>query len=302
MPGPLQWNFQYSVGVPCDSFTLLFPWFGDLPVSVELWSDFYAEEEGTRVFSGVIDECLCSLGQSGAHIEVTGRGYGARLLDNEAVGQDYLTATLEDILKDHVRPYGVEVGQRVSLPSVSPFQVDSGTSAWGVLYDFCQYYGDIMPRFNREGQLILAPWGKQVQLEVNDRTAVTSLTHRVKRYGVCSQVLVRDRVTKLVSTVADSGLMSQGYVAQQVVTMPGQSTSQAMRFDGSHRLAQSQAERLRVELVVPSLNYLDPGCLVEVNRTDWMGNGTYVLVEAEVGVSEKGAYTRMELGDPDMTL
>ena len=30
----------------------------------------------------------------------------ALLLDNEALGQDYGTATLEDILRDHVAPMG----------------------------------------------------------------------------------------------------------------------------------------------------------------------------------------------------
>lgn len=302
LPVAMEWSFHYTVGVPCDSFSITIPWVGELPVFVELWDTFRAEHQGAVVFSGIIDECVSRQGEQGATIEITGRGYAARLLDNEALGQDYVTATLEDVLKDHVYPFGVQVAERVDLFPVTPFQVDSGTSAWGVLYDFCRYYGNVMPRFNKAGQLILKYWDKKVGLKLTDGTPLTSLTHRQKRYGVCSQVWVRDRVTQEVQKVSDSTLLAQGYVKQDVITMPGKSTTSAMTYNGSYRLAKSKGERLRIEAVVPTLEFLEPGSLVEICRSNWFANGSYVLLEVEVGVSARGAYTKMELGDPNMML
>ena len=64
--------------------------------------EFTAEHEGERVFTGLVDECEVSTGPRGCLLEVSGRGMAARLLDNEALGQDYLSATQADILRDHV--------------------------------------------------------------------------------------------------------------------------------------------------------------------------------------------------------
>lgn len=49
---------------------------------------------------------------------MAGRGMAARLLDNEALGADYQVATVEDILRDHVAPYGIETVRGAELPPV----------------------------------------------------------------------------------------------------------------------------------------------------------------------------------------
>ena len=56
-------------------------------------------------------------------MEVSGRGMAARLLDNEALGQDYLYATQADILRDHVTPYGIQAALGGSLLPVARFSV-----------------------------------------------------------------------------------------------------------------------------------------------------------------------------------
>ena len=45
----------------------------------------------------------------------------ALLLDNEALPRDYGTATAEDILDGHVRPYGIAVAPGYALPAVNRF-------------------------------------------------------------------------------------------------------------------------------------------------------------------------------------
>ena len=65
---------------------------------------FTAEENGERLFTGVVDECERGWDTAGGTLTVAGRGMAARLLDNEALGADYQVATVEDILRDHVAP------------------------------------------------------------------------------------------------------------------------------------------------------------------------------------------------------
>lgn len=77
---------------------------------------FAAEEDGERVFTGVVDEVCCGWDEDGARLSVSGRSMAALLLDNEALGCDYQTATLADILRDHVTPYGIQVGRTDRLP------------------------------------------------------------------------------------------------------------------------------------------------------------------------------------------
>ena len=152
------WRFEYTAGVPCDSFWLCCPWEPGSGTVPARWVRFTAEHEGERVFTGVIDECQVSLSEKGRVLEVSGRGMAAVLLDNEALGQDYGTATQADILRDHVTPYGIQTAPGASLPAVSRFSVATGSSEWSVVYDFARYYGGVAPRFDRLGRLVLTGW------------------------------------------------------------------------------------------------------------------------------------------------
>ena len=146
LPVPLSWELNYTAGVPSDSFWVRCPWQASQGTDPAEWVRFSAAEAGETVFSGVVDECEVNQGTEGL------------LLDNEALGQDYGTATLEDILRDHVAPYGIELAGEASLPAVSPFSVPTGSSEWAVLYEFAQYCGGVCPRFDRAGRLVLEGW------------------------------------------------------------------------------------------------------------------------------------------------
>ena len=107
------------------------------------------------MFAGVVDECEVTVSGQGRVLELSGRGMAALLLDNEALGQDYGSATQADILRDHVTPYGIAVAPGASLPPVSRFSVSTGSSEWSVVYEFARYYGGIAPRFDRQPLLII---------------------------------------------------------------------------------------------------------------------------------------------------
>lgn len=302
LPAPLAWEMDYTIGVPCDSFWLRIPWDRGQQADPAGWCGFFAQEKGQRVFTGVVDECELTWDEKGCCLELSGRGMAARLLDNEAVGQDYATATLEDILRDHVTPLGVRVAKKRNLPAVSQFSVATGSSVWSVLYEFTRYHGGVTPRFDREGRLVLERWTDSENLTVTDGTPVTALTLRQRRYGVLSEIWVRDRTRKAVEKVENTAFKQNGGCCRRVMTMPGRSSFKTMRYSGQFQLDKSAANLCRLELTIPIPFYGKPGDLLRLQKKDWEKNGSYRVVEVRVLSDERGTRTVLELAAPDVVV
>ena len=297
LPDLLTWQLEYTSGVPCDSFALSCLW---EPEKADVLADavrFTAEQDGQTVFSGVVDETECGWDKNGGRLEVSGRGMAALLLDNEAMGCDYQVATLADILRDHVTPYGIRAARTDRLPPVPGFSVAVGSSEWQVLYQFARYYGGVTPRFDRQGRLVLSSWDNSACRVIDEKTAVTQLLWRYKRYGVLSQVLVRDRTTQAVQRVTNEDFVQRGGRRRRVLTMPGRSSYQAMRYSGKYQLEQSKAEYNQVELRIPGLFCAWPGELVELRLAQKLCSGLWRVTEMRTGVDHEGEYTRLILGE-----
>ena len=299
LPALVEWRFEYTAGVPCDSFSLKCLWEAGLEQVLSDAVELTAEENGETVFHGVVDEFETKWNGDGSVLTLSGRGMAARLLDNEAEGADYLTATAEDILRDHVLPYGVEVGERGQLPAVSNFSVRSGSSEWSVLYDFARYYGGVTPRFDRFGRLCLAPWGDGETRLLNDAVAVTEFSYREKRYGVLSEILVRDKTRFAVERVENGRFSARGGRCRRVMTMPGRTAFQAMRYSGEYQLRRSESEWIRAEATIPQLFFAWPGDLVNLERSGFGKNGVYRVLEAVVTGDGRGGRTKLALGERD---
>lgn len=296
LPQVTEWAFQYGRGTPCDSFSLTCLWEPEEDLLAEAVT-FTAVERGETMFTGVVDECERGWDGRGGFVTVSGRSMAARLLDNEALGMDYQVATWQDIVRDHVAPYGVEtVGS--GLPAVPGFSVAVGSSEWQVVYEFCRYYGGVTPRFDRLGRLIATPWEEGKRLVLGEDAAVTALTLRDQRYGVLSQVLVRDKTTGAVQTVDNGDFLRRGGRCRRVLTMPGKSSYQAMRYSGSYQLEQSAEELRQLEMELPGAFLAWPGDLVEVQLRKPVGRGIWRVAEAVSGMDENGTYTRLVLGVP----
>ena len=56
LPDAVEWRFQYGCGTPCDSFFLSCMWEPDRAEELADAVRFGAEQDGERVFSGVVDE------------------------------------------------------------------------------------------------------------------------------------------------------------------------------------------------------------------------------------------------------
>lgn len=299
MPPAQMWEMEYGVGTPCDSFFLRCPWKMGMGTKPKTWVKFHAEHQGKRVFTGVVDECEVSIAGQGCSLELSGRGMAALLLDNEALGQDYHLATLDDILRDHVTPYGIETLPGAKLPHVSRFRVDTGSSEWTVLEEFAAFYGGMTPRFDSWGRLVLSDWEDDAPRKLDSNIPVTSLVHRDCRYGVLSEILVRDRYSGAVQRVKNEAFCALGGRARRVLTMPGHAQSNSMRRSGRYQLQRSQREWEELEITVPTPFYAMPGQLIDVQRYGFDDNGLYRVNRSVSGMDENGYWTRLILRAPE---
>ncbi|MCI8421943.1 MAG: hypothetical protein HFF50_00205 [Lawsonibacter sp.] len=299
LPNPLVWRMEYTAGTPCDSFWLRCPWDPGASARPADWIRFSADQGGERVFTGVVDECQVVQDGSGGTLELSGRGMAALLLDNEALGQDYVTATQADILRDHVTPYGIVTAPGAALPPVARFSTATGSSEWSVVYDYARFYGGVAPRFDRLGRLVLTGWSDSRERVVDNSSFVTRMALRTRRYGVLSQVLVRDRYSGQVQTVDNAAFLASGGRARRVLTMPGRSSFKTMRYTGQFQLEKSAVQLEVVEITVAQTFCVWPGDLVRVQRSGWDRNGQFRALQVTVGMDARGDWTRMELARPD---
>ena len=302
LPQRLEWEFGYGLGSPCDAFRLVCVWTPGMEKRLADAVRFRAVEQGEVVFTGVVDEYQCIQDRKGSRMELSGRGLQGLLLDNESLPMEYRTATWKEILRDHVTPYGIEAEASSFLRVVPVFAVESGQSEWSVLRDFVCYHNGKTPRFDRTGKLVVSDWKDETTVVVDDSTTVTRLTYGESRYGVLSEVVVRDRVRNAVERVRNEAFSAKGGRCRRVMTVAGRSSGAAMRYTGDYQLRASRGEQVRCEVTLPTLFAAFPGELVSVERTGFEGNGVYRVVEAVVGVSAGGAYTELTLGDPDVLI
>ena len=140
------------------------------------------------------------------------------------------------------------------------------------------------------------------ELVVDDRTSLISLLRRDRRYGVLSQVLVRDRWSGRVEAVNNAAFQRAGGQARRVITMPTRSSYKTMRYSGQFQLNKSAAGLVQVELTVGQAFCAWPGDLVTVQRSGWGWNGRYRAVQVINGMDQDGLWSRVELAEPDVLI
>lgn len=300
LPTVTQWRFSYGLGSPCDSFALTCLWEQGAERLLADGVGFHAVHQGETVFTGRLDEYVCIRDQNGGRLELTGRGMQGLLLDNETLPMEYQMATAADLLRDHVAPYGIETAGGNTLGAVAGFVASSGQSEWSVVRDFVCFHGGILPRFDRQGRLVLSDWAGE-ERTLGDGTPLTELRYGCKRYGVISQVVVRDRSRGITETVTDSDFQARGGQCRRVITTTGRSGA-SMRYSGQFQIRASRAEETQCLVRTPLLFYAWPGDLVRMERTGFGGNGTYRVAEMVTGADEDGSYTGLTLGTVDLLI
>lgn len=302
LPTALSWKLEYACGVPCDSFSVCVPWREGEQESYRKVVELEAWNGTEQVFSGVVDEVEWERGQRGRRVSLSGRSKAARLLDNEAVAADYTAATLGDVLRDHVTPYGIACQIEGEIPVCQNFSVSAGSSEWQVVYEFVRYHGGLPPRFDREGRLVVAPFKDTAGKTLDDTVPLLRLTGTERRYGVLSEVLVRDKKRQETDRVVNQTFLAEGGQARRVLTLSSSLGERARRYSAQFQLDKSMAQKRRVALVVPTLFFAWPGELIDIQRTDCGENGRWRVLEVVVEYDNSGGTTQLELGEPDVVI
>ena len=299
LPTAVSWKLCYGADTPCDSVFLRCLWQRGEERTLSAACRFFAQWEGERVFTGLVDEYAVICGKDGLYLELSGRGMAALLLDNEAMPAEYQRATRADIVAGHVAPYGLETVGGGRLPAVSGFTVASGESEWSVVRRYACYYGGVTPRFDRMGRLVLDPPGDERELRVREGDGVTGWEYREERHGVLSQVAVRRRTTWGTQWVSDPEFLAQGGRARRVITVPNTTGTAAMRYTADYQLRAARRERVRMRMTVAGAFLAWPGELVSVELKDFGANGRYRAAQTEVSCGSAGVSTTLVLGEVD---
>lgn len=281
LPPLLSWRVTHTGSVPCDSFSVSFVYQKEMAEVLRLAAGFAAEEDGTVMLRAVVDEYTVDLNGNGLTATVSGRGYAARLLDNESRPVTYQQATLAEILRNHAEPYGIACGETAEVRAESVYTVAAGTSQWKAVESFCRTYGGFVPRFSREGELLAAPEKEGRTLSIGEKDPVLSCTLREDHYGVLTEALVIDKTQNKEFSVKNQEMTDKGGQCRRVLYTPGQSTWAAMRYTGEYQIARSREDAWAAEVTLPGSFLAFPGDRVSLSLERMGLAGTFRVAEAE---------------------
>lgn len=295
LPRTLEWTFRYGMGTPCDSFSVSCIWNEAAAAVLADAVRFAAQEGGQRRFTGVVDEAETVWDGNGARLTIHGRGMAALLLDNEAEGTEYQTATVGELLRDHAEPYGIQTVGGAGLAPVTGFSVSSGESEWAVLYRFARYCHGVEPWCDEWGRLRLDGWQDGTRHIVDGKSPVLSAGLSQKRYGVLSQVVVRDRAGTERHVVSNGAFLQRGGQRRKVMVLPQKTGYEAMRYSGAYQIARSSEEETVLSLRLAQTWAARVGDWVEIRLERPRLRGSWRVRSCETGVGRGGAYTALEL-------
>jgi len=266
LPVLLEWKFSYGCALPCDAFEISFVFDGTMLEMLTNAVRFKAEFDGETVFFGTVDDFEVSVSENGCIAAVSGRGLAALLLDNEAEAAQYYSASLDMILEKYVYPCGItNVRKNVSVPQQA-LVVDSGASMWKVLEDFVFFGSGVIPRLTKDGVLIIGEEAGN-SFTASGKTAVSKQVLKRKRYGVISEVLVKNRALGSSQTVKNTEFTEIGGNCRRVVNVPRKTRYDAMRSTGEYQIRKSKADELLISLSVPSVFKVFPGDRLELTES-----------------------------------
>ena len=281
LPPLLSWRVTHTGTVPCDSFSATFVYQKEMAEVLPLAAGFAAEAEGETVLRAIVDEYTVDLDANGLTATISGRGYAARLLDNESRPVTYQQATLAEILQNHAEPYGITCGEIAEVRAASAYTVAAGTSQWRAVEGFCRAYGGFVPRFSREGELLAGPEPEGRTLSIGEGGPVLACTLREDHYGVLTEALVIDKTRNQDFSVKNQEMIRKGGQCRRVVYTPGQSTWAAMRYTGEYQIQRSQEDAWTAEVTLPGSFLAFPGDRAALSLERMGLSGTFRVAEAE---------------------
>ena len=281
----LSWTVTLTGTVPCDSYQVTVPYTPEMAAVLPMAAGFIGFENGKMAARGIVDDFTVEMDAAGVTATITGRGFAARLLDNESRPVTYQDATLEEIIRRHVLPYGVTAQEIADIRAGSVYTVPAGISQWKVLEDFCRTYGGFTPRFSVSGAL-----------SIGDSETVLACSWREDHYGVLTEALVIDKKRNVSYAVQNPEMIAKGGQCRRVVYTPGQSTWAAMRYTGRYQIERSREEEKVVTVTLPGNFLAGPGDRVELKLSRLGLEGQFRVAEAESKCSAReGATVKLTL-------
>lgn len=281
LPPLLSWRVTHTGTVPCDSFSVTFVYQKEMAEVLALAAGFAAAEKGETMLRAIVDEYTVDLDENGLTATVSGRGYAARLLDNESRPVTYQQATLAEILANHAQPYGITCREEAAVRAETVYTVAAGSSQWKAVESFCRAYGGFSPRFSREGELLAGPEQPGRTLSIGEGNPVLSCTLREDHYGVLTEALVIDKTQNQSFSVKNQEMLDKGGQCRRVLYTPGQSTWAAMRYTGEYQIQRSREEAWTAEVTLPGSFLAFPGDRAAVSLGRMGLSGTFRVAEAE---------------------
>lgn len=250
LPVLLRWNITYTGGVPCDSYEVTCVYDRTMAELLHLAAGFLAlDENGGVLLRGIVDEYEVKLTAAGLAVTICGRGYAARLLDNESRPVTYQGATLAEIVRC---PCGAlrhfQRGDRAGVGGLCLHRA-AGTSQWKALEGFCRTYGAFRPASGGTAAGGGAGAGRRAADRHRRTTPILSCTPAGGPLRCADGGAGHRQDPERVLQRAEPGHAGPGAgQCRRVVYTPGQSTWAAMRYTGEYQIRRSREEELTIEL------------------------------------------------------
>ena len=274
LPPFLSWDVCHGLGEPCDWFEVSFIYYSHQLSKLQSACRFRAEHNGATVFTGVVDEYSISIDEHGSVVTISGRSPAALLLDNELPAASYAALSSESLISSFITPYGI--GQVVSgaAKTLGSFSVSTGESAWSAVKRFSRYAWGTTPFFTPEGVLILnGRQGSNITVDADKDAHAVKL--RDERYGIISDVCVKNRVTGASYTVRNEDFIARGGKSHRELTVPKTTGADAARYTAEYQIAESVRGRHLIELTITKQFACFPGDIIELSSTALGVSGSY---------------------------
>lgn len=289
LPELLTWRLIHTDGSSADSFALSFPTDSRLLSALRGTRELRCTENGEMRFRGVVDE-VESVWENSFVTTLCGRGFAAKLMDNQVEGAEFYTLDLDTVLNRYVKPYGITAFSIQGGPWRGQLlSIGAGSTCQQVLQGFCRHAGAPQPRFLPDGTLCIAPGKGKHSIRESE---ILSATRRLCRYGVISSQKVIDLSHIATRSAENSALSSLGISCHRVATRSGPFTRITERT-ARQRLDSSAKELDTVEIVLPGYHPAQPCDKVSLRLPELALDGECIVSEVSRHFDGKRETTKL---------
>lgn len=244
---------------------------------------------GQTVFSGVVDECELELSGRGSGLCVYGRGFGARLLDNQTPAYSFLRLSAAELVRRFVAPCGVTAGAIPNV-SVANFSVACGSSVMQTVKGFCAHAGLLPPMFDAQGCLLL----RRQRPAGTVSGAVRAARYCDRRYGVITRQTLTHSRTGAKQTAGYPALIARGGRCERYGMFSGDTLPASFRT-ARQRIDDAREGEYTASLTVADQWPCEPGVRTALSVPKLALDGQWCVRQVRSVGSEDGCYAEVSL-------